>query len=204
MTEFVLQDSRANTGDRLVFWASHAAGYTTNLDEAQRYTKEQASEQNECRESDLPWPLAYLMNRHTLAIDCQYVKQDEIDSQMDGTEPVYLYVYRAWNGNDLIWLANDGRHTDNLVDAKTFEGGGVSAPPSGFVAIPKAIADKLARKVVASGTVNHKEALRGTGIMLAKPPKYRAIRARCYHCGVFLSDAQRFDDCPKCSGSNAP
>lgn len=208
MSEFVLQDSRSNTGDRLMFWASHAAGYTTNLDAAQRYTKEQATSHNESRESDLPWPLAYLMDRHTLAVDCQNVELDKVDARLDGTEPVYLYVDGAWNGNDLVWLTMDGKHSDDLTEAAEHDGSVAqsvgSSGGAGVRAIPKAMAEGLARKVVASGKVKHKEALRGTGIMLAKPTKYRAQRDRCDHCGVFISDAQRFQDCPKCGGSNAP
>lgn len=207
MSEFLLQDSRGNTGDRLMFWAA-GGGYTTNLVAAQRYTKEEAASQNESRETDLPWPVDYLMARHTLAVDCQYVNPDDIAAQLDGTEPVYLYAARAWDGNDLLWQTNDGRHSDNLAEAEAFEGRvGVSVgavASNGLRAIPKAVADSLARKVVAAGNVKHKEALRGTGIILTKPPKLRVFRDRCGGCGVFISDAQRFQDCPRCGGSNAP
>ena len=178
MTEFVLQDSRGNTGDRLMFWALKG-GYTTNLDAAERFTKEKATSQNECRESDLPWPLAYLMDRYTLAVDCQNVKPDEMKAQQDSAEPFYLYVDGAWNGNDLLWLRNDDGRSDNLAEARVYEWS-MTLSVSGFASgskvrtITKAIADGLARKVVASGKVNHKEALRGTGIMLAKPTRYRA------------------------------
>ncbi|RUT30870.1 hypothetical protein WG29040_23310 [Pseudomonas sp. PAMC 29040] len=208
MSEFVLQDSRSNTGDRLMFWAKDGAGYTTNLDAAQRYTREKATSQNESRESDLPWPLEYLMDRHTLAVDCQNVNQDEVVARLDGAEQVYLYVEGAWNGNDLVWLTLDGMHSSNLADAQVYDGcvagpGGGGAP-NGLIAIPKTMADGLSRKVVATSNVKHKESLRGTGIMLAKPTKYRAQRDRCDHCGVFISEDQRFQDCPKCGGSNAP
>ncbi|WP_219097771.1 hypothetical protein [Pseudomonas sp. UMAB-40] len=208
MTEFVLQDSRGNTGDRLMFWGKNGSGYTTNLDAAQRYTKEEASSQNECRETDLPWPLAYLLEHHTLAVDCQYVKPDEIATQLDGTEPVYLYAARAWNGNDLLWQTADGRHSDNLAEAEAFEGSmGVSIGAvgrNGLRAIPKAIADGLARKVVASAKVNHKKALRGTGIMLAKRQKpSRSSIQNCGGCGRFVPSPV-YTDCSHCGGSNAP
>lgn len=206
--EFVLQDSRGNTGDRLMFWAKDGAGYTTNLDNAQRYTKEQATSQNESRESDLPWPVAYLMDRHTLAVDCQNVKLDEVEVQLPGAERCYLYAAGAWNGNDLYWLTNDGDITDDFSRAHAFP---VSIAKSmtgrehhKVRLAPVALIDPLVRKVVASGKVKHREALRGTGIMLAKPTRYRAPRDRCGHCGAFISNAQRFQDCPKCGGDNAP
>ena len=208
MSEFVLQDSRSNTGDRLMFWAQNGSGYTTNLDQAQRYTRDQAASQNECRETDLPWPVDYLLARHTTAVDCQNVKPDEIEEALPAADQTYLYVAGAWNGNDLIWLTPDGRHSDNLGDAKVYDASvGVSVGTysrQGVRAIPKTIADQLARKVVASAKVKHKEALRGTGIILARPRKLMFTRDRCDHCGVFISDAQRFQDCPKCGGCNAP
>lgn len=208
MSEFVLQNSRSNTGDRLMFWASNAAGYTTNLDAAQRYTKEQATSQNESRESDLPWPLAYLMDRHTLAVDCQNVKLDEVEAQLPDAGHCYLYADGAWNGNDLYWLTDDGDITDDFSRAHAFPAN-IAKSMAGrehhkVSLAPVDLIDSLVRKVVSSSKVNHREALRGTGIMLAKPIKYRAQRDRCDHCGVFISDAQRFQDCPKCGGSNAP
>lgn len=120
MSEFVLQDSRSNTGDRLMFWAKDGAGYTTNLDAAQRYTKEKATSQNESRESDLPWPLEYLMDRHTLAVDCQNVMLDEVEAQLPTAERCYLYAGGSWNGNDLYWLTNDGDVTDDFSKAHAF------------------------------------------------------------------------------------
>jgi hypothetical protein len=207
MSEFLLQDSRALTGDRLMFWAQ-AGSYTSNLDAAQRFTLEEATKQNECRETDLPWPVPYLMERHTLAVDHQYVKPDEVAAELATAEHTCLFVAGAWNGNDLIWLTFDGRHSDNLAEAEVYPGSvGVSVGSyarQGVRAIPKAMADALARKVVASGRVDIKAALKGTGIKLAKPQRPKKGRYRCEPCGVFISERQRFGDCPRCGGANAP
>lgn len=208
MSEFVLQDSRGNTGDRLMFWAKDGAGYTTNLDQAQRYTREDAASQNESRESDLPWPLAYLVERMELAVDCQYLKPEAVDAGVQTAERGYLYAGGKWNGNDLYWLTNDGDVTSDFRRAHAFPiniAKSMAAPKHHNVHLaPADLVESLARKVVSSGKVKHKEALRGTGVILAKPPKYRAQRDRCDHCGVFISNAQRFQDCPKCGGDNAP
>lgn len=206
--EYVLQDSRGNTGDRLMFHALGGAGYTTNLDAAHRFTQREAVNHNSFRETDKPWPLAYLVERHELAVDCQYVKPDDAKAALAIEDKAYLYVSGLWNGNDLIWLAGHGRHTADLSQAKVFpidvattmaaENGGT------LKAIPKDFADRLARKVIPSGRVSITKALKGTGITLAKPPKSRHVPSRCDHCGAFISEAQRFGDCPKCKGSNAP
>lgn len=208
MTEFVLQDSRGNTGDRLMFWGKDGSGYTTNLDQAQRYTKDEATSQNESRESDLPWPLAYLVERAELAIDCQYLKVEAVDAGLQTAERGYLFAAKKWNGNDLYWLTNDGDVTSDFGRAHAFPiniaKNMASAKHHNVHLAPSELVESLVRKVVPSGKVKHKEALRGTGIMLAKPPKLRALRDRCDHCGVFISDAQRFQACPRCGGSNAP
>ncbi|QSL90477.1 hypothetical protein [Pseudomonas atacamensis] len=206
--EYVLQDSRGNTGDRLMFHAIGGAGYTTNLDAAHRFTKREAANHNSFRETDKPWPLAYLVERHELAVDCQYVKPDDVQAALAIEDKAYLCVSGRWNGNDLIWLAGDGEHTADLSHAKVFPldvAVSVSSQHSdGLRAIPKAFVDQLARKVVPSGRVNITAALKGTGVTLAKSPKARHVSMRCDHCGAFISEAQRFGDCPKCKGSNAP
>lgn len=206
--EYVLQDSRSNTGDRLMFHAIDGKGYTSNLDAAERFTMSGAVTHNVYRESDKPWPLAYLMERHELAVDCQYVKPEEVEAALAIEEQAYLCVSRRWNGNDLIWLAGDGEHTADLNHAKVFPIDVAvsvsSGHEGGLQAIPKAFADRLARKVVPSPRVNITKALKGTGITLAKPPKAKHRPDRCDHCGCFISEAQRFGDCPKCEGSNAP
>lgn len=206
--EFLLQDSRGNTGDRLMFWAKDGAGYTTNLDKAQRFTKEQAVGHNESRETDLPWPLAYLVDRMEQAVDCQDLKVDAVDAGLLVAERGYLHAERAWNGNDLYWLTIDGDVTSDFGRAHAFPIGiarSMAKPKHHNVRlVPVELVDSLARKVVPSGRVNHKEALRGTGIMLAKRQRIKALPDRCGHCGGFISNAQRFQDCPKCGGCNAP
>ena len=212
MIEFVLQDSRSNTGDRLMFWAKDGAGYTTNLDQAQRYTKEQAASQNESRESDLPWPLAYLVERMELAVDCQNLMPEAVDAGMQTAERGYLYADRAWNGNDLYWLTGDGDVTSDFGRAHAFPVGiatSMAARKHHNVHVaPAALVESLVRKVVPSGKVKHSVAMRGTGIILAKAPKFRAWRSRssiqnCGGCGRFVPSPV-YADCSHCGANNAP
>lgn len=209
MSEYLLQDSRSLTGDRLMFWAN-GGGYTSNLNDAQRYTLEDAVSQNQSRETDLPWPLAYLGPLAEWAVDHQYVKPEEVAAELEDATKAHLYARGRWNGNDLIFLTVDGGLTDDLRKAHAFPliyaVTKAAQQHNNVSVIPHLLAVRLARKVVASGNVNIKQALKGAGIKLAKPPKRRSqfSRDRCGHCGVFISDAQRFQDCPRCEGSNAP
>jgi len=56
--------------------------------------------------------------------------------------------------------------------------------------------------------LDHKQALRSIGLKLPKlqRPRYRSFSnlLNCDGCGRFLSERQRFDDCPNCGARNAP
>lgn len=204
MSEFLLQDSRSNVGDRLMFW-QQGGGYTSDLDKAERFTLEQATSQNQSRETDLPWPLAYLMERHELAVDCQYVKPDAVELGMADAQEAYLYVRGDWNGNDLLFASGGMERSADLRQAERYPLSLARlATAVGMVPIPIELANSLARMVAPGPKMNHKRALKGTGIVLAKPPRRMRSTCRCDHCGVFISERQQYDACPKCGGSNAP
>ena len=203
--EYLLQDSRGNTGDRLMFWRE-GGGYCTSLDHAQRFSYGRAVSHNVDRETDKPWPLAYLVDRHELAVDHQYIMPDDVASALAIEEQAYLCFSGQWNGNDLLFMTESGRATADLRQAKVFTVAIAVCATDGtwLQAMPKVLTDNLARKVAPAPKVNIAEALKGTGIKLAKPPKPQRSAYRCDHCGCFISEAQRFGDCPKCEGANAP
>lgn len=120
---FYLQDSRSYVGNDMMFWAKGGNGYTTDIDKAQIYTRDEAVKMHTARPSDKPWPVAYINARWRPAVDMQYCK----------------------------------------------------------------IAD----------------ALKGTGITLVKPKRYR-VRHRCGGCGVFLREIDLYGRCPRCEHDNSP
>lgn len=75
--EFYLQDSRDYVGNDMLFWGIKGNGYTTDMRKAQVYTKAEAVAQHQRRETDIPWPKAYIDARTRPAVDMQYVKRDE-------------------------------------------------------------------------------------------------------------------------------
>ncbi|AGW94643.1 hypothetical protein N234_31835 [Ralstonia pickettii DTP0602] len=74
---FYLQDSRSYVGNDVLWWAKDGNGYTTDLSKAHVCTKAEAIRQHEERATDIPWPKAYIDAKTRLAIDMQYIKQDE-------------------------------------------------------------------------------------------------------------------------------
>jgi len=205
---YLVQDSRSLTGDRLMFWAA-AGGYTSDVVKAERFTLKQAVKQNQSRETDIPWPLAYLEERTEWSVDHQYVKPDEVAAELLKATKAHLYARGQWNGNDLIFLTGDGQLSDDLRKAEPFP----MAIAVGWAAkdrhrvsvIPQALAVLLSRKVVANPNVSIKVALKGTGITLAKPYKSRNryFPIKCMQCGCFISSFQMYTECPKCDAYNA-
>lgn len=207
--EFYLQDSRSHAyvGDGLSFHAIDGKGYVTNLALAEVYTLAQATGH---RDTDIPWPKAYVDARARVGVDCQYVELKEALDQYPDAAEFYIQKPQCWNGNNLIWLCEDGVFTSDLSKAVvvprahtvTWIG---KLGQSGAVVWPKPYIDKFARRLVERDDVNIKEALRGTGIKLVKPKPPRMMMFNCEGCGRFISDAQRYrEDCRNCGTSNTP
>ncbi len=204
---FYLQDSRSNVGSRAMFWRD-GGGYTSNLDEAEQFTREAAVKQYECRETDLPWPADYVLARAEVGVDCQYLTRSEAEAYRNEDGRVYVAYAREWDGNDLVWRGGKGP-TANLddaihpgaADAAGYLAQGFELWPSGYIA-------ERSRPVVRASLLDHKQALRSVGLKLPKlqRPRYRSYSTRlnCEGCGRFLSERQRFQDCPNCGARNAP
>ncbi len=79
---YYLQDKRSYVGNDILWWAKDGKGYTTDLSQAEVYTKEEALRQHQSRESDVPWPKNYIDQHTRPAVDMQYV---DISVALQGT-----------------------------------------------------------------------------------------------------------------------
>lgn len=80
--EYYLQDSRGYVGNDVLWWAKGGNGYTTDLSKAHVFTKEEAIQHHEWRETDIPWPKDYIDKKTRPAVDMQYINRTEA---LDGT-----------------------------------------------------------------------------------------------------------------------
>jgi hypothetical protein len=190
-----------------MFWRN-GGGYTSNLDEAEQFNCESAVKQYECRDTDLPWPVEYVFALAEIGVDCQYLTRSEADAYRNEDGRVYVAYAREWDGNDLVWLGGTGS-TANLDDA--IHPGAADATgylAQGFELWPCGYIIERSRPVVRAALLNHKQALRSVGLKLPKlnRPRYRSFSnlLNCDGCGRFLSERQRFEDCPNCGARNAP
>ncbi|MNM65125.1 hypothetical protein D3C81_765500 [compost metagenome] len=204
---FFLQDSRSNVGSRAMFWRS-GGGYTSNINEAEQFTWDNAVKQYQCRESDLPYPVRYVRDRAEVGVDSQYLSRSDAEAYCDEDGRVYVAYAREWDGNDLVWFGGKGS-TSNLEDAIHPDGAetvaylaqGLELWPCGYIV-------ERSRPVVRASVLDHKGALRSVGLKLPKlaRPRYRSYsnRLNCDGCGRFLTEPQRFETCPNCGARNAP
>lgn len=207
---FYLQDSRSNVGSRAMFWRD-GGGYTSNLDEAEQFTRERAVRQYECRETDLPWPADYVREIAQVGVDFQYLDlpQAQALEAAPADDRIYVAYKQEWDGNCLIWRSLTNGRTSNLAEASTWS---LSHAPGwlarGYVPWPKSYIDQHSRTVVQACMLNHKQALRSVGLKLPKVKpqrrKWRTYITNCQGCGRFLTEAQRYGYCPNCDVSNAP
>lgn len=204
---FFLQDSRSNVGSRAMFWRN-GGSYTSNLDEAQQFTWEHALKLYECRESDLPLPVSYTRALSETGVDFQYLTRSEAEAYNNTDGRFYVAYAHDWDGNDLVWLGGSGPTADlegaihpGGEDALRYRSQGFDLWPCGYIAA-------RSRPVVRASLLDHKQALRAIDLRL---PRIKVQRTRTYSnltncegCGRFLSERQRFDDCPNCGARNAP
>ena len=79
---YYLQDKRSYVGNDILWWAKGGMGYTTDLSKAHVFTKEEAVQHHQWRETDIPWPKDYVDGKTRPAVDMQCV---DIDIALQGT-----------------------------------------------------------------------------------------------------------------------
>lgn len=198
---FYLQDSRSTTGTRAMFWRE-GGGYTSNLDEAEQFTSERAIKLNSTRETDLPWPVAYVRERKEIGVDCQYLSHSEAQAYRNDDGRFYVAYARDWDGNDIVWVGGSGP-TANLGDA--IHPGGADATDyrkRGFELWPCGYIVERGRPVVRNALLDQRQAQDAGGIVTPQRKVLYTIGYSCIDCGIDLSAG--FANCPNCGRSFAP
>ncbi|MGS7841806.1 hypothetical protein [Stenotrophomonas forensis] len=71
---FYIQDTRQFVGNCPMWWGPNGSGYVTRLDEAGRYTEQEAIRQSRTRETDIPWPCTEIDALARKTVDCQHMR----------------------------------------------------------------------------------------------------------------------------------
>jgi hypothetical protein len=76
MNEYFIQDTRIYVGNCVLWWGPDNRGYTTNINEAGRYTEERAMAQQRSRPSDKPWKCSDILPLVRATIDILDLPRD--------------------------------------------------------------------------------------------------------------------------------
>ena len=199
--DFVLRDSRSNTGTNVTFW-SKQGGYTTNLNEADVFTKDNAIRQHRCRETDIPLPKGVLASLSAQRVDMQYLPE----SLSPGLTEYVIQRKGDYNGNDIYFLNHTFGSSTNYSDAKVFteeEALGLMSTNDYYQAHAKVDIDQIMRLSVHTNQFDNEKLANDSGIELIKPVLEKEKPMHCGHCGSFIS-AEIFygGRCSKCEQRN--
>lgn len=205
MTEelFYLRDSRTDTGSNMMFWQT-GGGYTTNLQRAEAFTRSNAFAQHECRETDIPMPKALVDSRARFVVDMQYLRLARANAT--GGERCYVQIEHSYDGNDVIWVGQDGGSTTDISLARIWSAQDALCATmrhDAWRVWPKDFIDALRRPAIQA--IHAAQIIKDARIILRKPKKAPKPKAfNCHGCGRLISEAKRYQDCPNCGAENRP
>ena len=111
---FYLACFRDNVGSNVGFHRVNGKGYTTNIEEAHEYTREEAQRAWDFgREYDQPICADSVDELAVYKVDCQYIpNKTEIGSKSDKNTQFVAFRKGAWDGNDVYWKTERTPSTD--------------------------------------------------------------------------------------------
>lgn len=195
---FVLRDSRSDTGSNITVWNA-GGGYTTNLTEANHFTKESAVRQHESRDSDIPLALDDLLALSRSRVDHQYLPEPSTKG-----EEFIVQCKSDYDGND-IKLVTESGYTFDYDHAKVFgrsEAIELSAMNEGYVCYNKTEIDPLVRRSTTLTEKQQADMLKKHGIKLHVPKPPPKERYRCDECGKFIKMTDFYSSCTHCGAQN--
>ncbi|WP_158144916.1 hypothetical protein [Vibrio metschnikovii] len=204
--------TNGSVGSTVLFWAIDGHGYTTNIDQAEIYTREQAQrdvDNHSLRDKD-EFPLC-AESVNALAqwrVDCQCIEK----TYPEFTDPndEYVSVKRNfWDGNDLAF--GTGMDWDfDYSKAKSFSSADIDpyieSGNQNMYFVPRFHADEIARRTFQKQNINRRKMITAAGIVgLRKKRKRQSAgktRFNCISCGKIIWEFAHPDtpiNC--CSGS---
>lgn len=207
--------ANGHVGSTLLFWAINDCGYTTNIDQAEIYTREEMQRDVDNgylrNEDELPLCAESANALAQWRVDCQFICKIYPEHKDPNNE--YVSVKRnCWDGNDLAFCTGMGWDFD-YSKAKSFS----SADIDTFTAIieranqnmyfvPRFHADEIARRTFQKQNINRRKMITAAGIVgLRKKRKRQSTgktRFNCICCGKIIWEFAHPDtpiNC--CSGS---
>ncbi|WP_158138702.1 hypothetical protein [Vibrio metschnikovii] len=204
--------ANGHVGSTLLFWAVNDCGYTTNIDQAEIYTREEMQRDVDNgylrNEDELPLCAESANALAQWRVDCQYI--EKIYPEFADPNDEYVSVKRnCWDGNDLAF--GTGMDWDfDYSKAKSFSSADIDpyieSGNQNMYFVPRYHTDEIARRTFQKQNINRRKMITAAGIVgLRKKRKRQSTgktRFNCICCGKIIWEFAHPDtpiNC--CSGS---
>lgn len=183
---FYLVCTRETVGTNASFHCLNGCGYSSDIDNAHVYTREEAQRAWELgREIDLPISADHVDALSVFHVDCQRVS---VSTVIQTKCLKYVgFVKGRWDGNDLYWLSNGSLPTTDFSKASTFES---PSDSEGIVWLPFDIADAVKRRTFNINLLDRRRMIQGAGLKtpdhIKRQRRKKAsgkVRWNCPTCG---------------------
>lgn len=164
---------RETVGTNASFWCHDGMGYSTSIDKAHVYTREEAQQAwQRGRSIDLP-VCADSVDRHAVIhVDHQHVPGATVIEE--GCNQYVAFMAGRWDGNDLFWLSDGALPSPDFSQATIYETPRTES--EGVVWLPFHIADSAKRRTFPLHLLNRRRMIQGAGLRV--PDWLKALRRR--------------------------
>lgn len=194
---FYLTSSHGNLGSNVVWHRHNGHGYSTDLDQAHVYTREQAQEEwsdswGECEAISAD----HVDELAVWKVDHQYIPHK---TTLENDHGLYVaYKQGKWDGNDVFWMTMFVGPSTNferayVMDRELADAFLKSEDSEGFIVIPKHLAESVKRRVFEFKKLNRRKMVQGAG--LVTPDHVKKIKRR-------VKDPMTRFNCSKCGKIN--
>jgi len=195
---FYMTSPHSWTGKNVMFHAIGGNGYTSNIDEAQEFSHEEAQKKvsnghcRNCNEQEMPLSADHVDAVSTWRIDCQYVNKTYPEFK-DVNDEYVAYKKNCWDGNDLKFSSGlDSSFDYSLAMVLTSEDVDpyIENKNENLVFVPKSHTDEIARRTLSRNNIDRRVMVQGAGIKGIRKPRVRhnsgKNRFNCYCCGKII------------------
>lgn len=204
---------RDTVGNNASFHCYRGIGYSSNIDRAHVYTREEAQRSWDLgRDIDQPVCADSVDALAVWHVDCQLIPSSSVIEA--GCTEYVAFKKGDWNGNDVYWLQAAGLPTDDFSKAAVFHEANPDEP--GIVWLPFAAADAVKRRTFNINALNRRSMVQGAGLVMPdwlkrqnrrKATRTGKVRWNCPHCGriSWQYNPYDFDGCSNfsCEGWRA-
>jgi hypothetical protein len=169
---FYLACLRDTVGTNISFHCRDGNGYSTNIDAAHVYTREEAqSAWDRGREIDLPLCADHVDRLSVWHVDSQKLPTHSVVS----IGPHVAFAKGCWNGNDVYWATDDGKDCD-FTKAIKFDDVIPSALPGNWVLVPFELADSFKRRTFDISLLDRRRMIQSAGLVTPEHIKKQSRR----------------------------